>query len=93
MKLYNIFKSSQARVLDFLLENKDDEFFFTDIAKKSHTDPRTLKKYFKNWLKEEIIIQKKEKYKINKRSLIVKALLLFKEEEKNLKTRNLWDVC
>lgn len=97
MKLYEIFRSPQSKTLDFLLENKDDDFFFTEIAKESHTDPRTLKKYFNNWLKQGLIIQKRRvyclpKYKINKRSRIVKYLIELKEDKPNLKTKDLREI-
>ena len=70
----------QLRVMDFLIDNHFFDFPMTEIARESNVSYNSLKLFFPNLIKSEIIyktrkIGKSEYYKLNLNNTFVKNLI------------------
>ena len=60
----------QLRVLDFLIGNHFFDFPLTEIARESNVSYNSLKVFFEDWIKKEIVVKtrkigKSDYYKLN----------------------------
>ena len=70
----------QLRVLDFLIDNHFFDFPITEIARESNVSYNSLKKFFNNLVKTEVIyktrkIGKSDYYKLNTNNSFVKNVM------------------
>ena len=70
----------QLRVLDFLIDNHFFDFPITEIARESNVSYNSLKKFFNNLVKTEVIyktrkIGKSDYYKLNINNSFVKNVM------------------
>ena len=70
----------KLRVLDFLIDNYMFDYPMTEIARGSNVSYNSLKLFFEDWIKHEIIIRtrkvgKSDYYKINSNNYFVKNLM------------------
>jgi len=70
----------QLRVIDFLIENEIFDFPMTEIARKSNVSYNSLKAFFNDFIKKEILIKtrkigKSDYYKLNVNNTFVKHLI------------------
>ena len=70
----------KLRVLDFLIENHFFDFPMTEIARKSNISYNSIKTFFSQWIKEEIVVKsrrigKSDYFKLNLNNVFVKALI------------------
>ena len=70
----------QLRVLDFLIDNHFFDFPITGIARGSNVSYNSIKIFFPNFIKSEIVyktrkVGKSDYYKLNLKNLFVKNLI------------------
>ncbi|MDO8467355.1 MAG: hypothetical protein Q7S56_00190 [Nanoarchaeota archaeon] len=70
----------QLRVLDFLIDNHFFDFPLTEIARGSNVSYNSLKSFFENFIKSEIVIKtrrigKSDYFKLNLDNQFVKDLI------------------
>ena len=70
----------QLRVLDFLIGNHFFDFPMTEIARESNVSYNSLKVFFEDWIKKEIIIKtrrigKSDYYKFNMENQFVQNMI------------------
>lgn len=70
----------QLRVLDFLIDNHFFDFPMTEIARGSNVSYNSIKKFFNNLIKSEIVhktrmVGKSDYYKLNLDNLFVKNMI------------------
>jgi len=70
----------QLRVLDFLIENHFFDFPMTEIARGANVSYNSLKLFFDNFVKQEILVKtrkigKSDYYKLNMENDFVKNLI------------------
>ena len=85
----------KLRVMDFLIDNQMFDYPLTEIARGSNVSYNSLKLFFEDWIKHEMVIKtrkvgKSDYYKINLNNIFIKNLIkldwmLVKSSNKMLK--------
>ena len=70
----------KLRVLDFLIENHFFDYPMTEIARESNVSYNSIKTFFNDWIKREIVIKtrrvgKSNYYKLNLDNSFIKNLV------------------
>ncbi|UZE93719.1 MAG: hypothetical protein IB618_03045 [Candidatus Pacearchaeota archaeon] len=70
----------KLRVLDFLIENHFFDYPMTEIARESNVSYNSIKVFFKEWIREGILIKtrkvgKSEYFKLNIKNIFISNLI------------------